>query len=182
MELTNVVWLGGATGSGKSSIARALAGRHDLQLYNVDHRTWTHSARCADDSFLALSMDERWLLPSPEQLVARFVAAAAERLPLILEDVAALPDVPGAIVEGPQLIPSLIAPYVAAPDQVLMLVPDQARQRATVAERGSMRLTSDPEGAAANLHRRNALLAEFIASKAEQHGYPLLHVDRDLGT
>jgi predicted GTPase len=40
VDLANVVWLGGATGSGKSSIARELARRHDLQLCNIDHRTW----------------------------------------------------------------------------------------------------------------------------------------------
>jgi hypothetical protein len=40
-----VLWIGGATGSGKTSISRALAFRHDLQLYNVDHRTYDHVLR-----------------------------------------------------------------------------------------------------------------------------------------
>jgi hypothetical protein len=178
VDLANVVWLGGATGSGKSSIARELARRHDLQLYNIDHRTWTHSARSGEGSFLTLSMDERWLVPTPEQLVQRFVQAAEERLPLILEDLAALPEAPGAIVEGPQLIPSVIAAAVTAPDQVLLLVPGEQRQRATLAERGSMRGTSDPGRAVLNLHRRNVRLAELIALEADRLGYSLLRVDR----
>jgi hypothetical protein len=179
VDLANVVWLGGATGSGKSSIARELARRHDLQLYNIDHRTWTHSARSREGSFLTLSMDERWLVPAPDQLVERFIRAAKERLPLILEDLAALSAAPGAIVEGPQLIPLLIA-AVAAPDQVLLLVPSEERQRATLAERGSMRGSSDPGRAAFNLHRRNVRLAELIALEAERLGYMLLRVDRSL--
>ena len=43
MDLSDVLWVGGAQGAGKSSIARAIAYRFDLQVYSVDHRTWTHS-------------------------------------------------------------------------------------------------------------------------------------------
>jgi hypothetical protein len=160
--------------------SRALARRHGLQLYNIDHRTWTHSPRRAEEAFLARSLDERWLEPSPEQLADRFVRAAAERLPLILDDLAGLADAPGAIVEGPQLIPSLIAPYIARRDQILVLVPSEARQRATLTERGSMSGTSDPERATANLHRRNVLLAALLERQAREHGLQTLRPDGGL--
>jgi hypothetical protein len=110
------------------------------------------------------------LRPTPEELVERFLAAAEERLPLILEDLAALPEAPGAIAEGPFLLPSLIAPHVVAPAQALFLVPSEGRQRETLTARGSMSLTSDPEAARENLTRRNVLLAQLIRGGATAHG------------
>jgi shikimate kinase len=81
VDLAQVLWIGGATGAGKSSIGRALAYRRDLQLYNVDHRTYDHVGRLPPNPFATLSQDERWLQPTPDELVARFIAAANERLP-----------------------------------------------------------------------------------------------------
>jgi shikimate kinase len=59
VDLRHVLWIGGATGAGKSSIARALAYRNDLQLYNVDLRTYEHVERSPPSGFAALSQDER---------------------------------------------------------------------------------------------------------------------------
>jgi hypothetical protein len=179
VDLRHVLWIGGATGAGKSSIARTLAYRNDLQLYNVDLRTYEHVERPRPSGFAELSQDERWLEPPPEELVDRFVANAEERLPLILEDLDALPELAGVVAEGPFLLPSLIAPLVAD-GQALFLVPDEGRQRATLAARGSMSLTSDPERARANLTRRNMLLAGRIRDEAEACGLSVLEVDRPL--
>ena len=67
MDLGRVLWIGGATGSGKTSISRALAFRHDLQLYNVDHRTYDHVLR------LPRAPKPDWSRP-PDELHERFVA------------------------------------------------------------------------------------------------------------
>jgi hypothetical protein len=59
-------------------------------------------------------MDDRWLHPSPRETADRFVAEARERLRLILDDLAELPRTPAVIAEGPQLLPSPVAPRVRA--------------------------------------------------------------------
>ena len=66
MPVRHVVWIGGAPGSGKTTVARRLARRHGLRLYSADTRTWEHrdralaaghaAARCWE----SLSPAQRW--------------------------------------------------------------------------------------------------------------------------
>lgn len=159
MDLVRVLWIGGATGAGKTSISRALAFRHDLQLYNVDHRTYDHVLR------LSPAPRPDWSRP-PHELAERFVEHARERWPLVLEDLAALPESPGVLAEGPFLLPELVPRDAGA----VYLVPTEERAQATVAERGSPPV----------LVERNRLLAQRIASAARALGFPVLSVDRPL--
>jgi hypothetical protein len=154
----DVIWLGGATGSGKTSISRILAYRHDLQLYNVDHRTFDHENR--------LGPRERdWTLPAGE-LVDVFVAYSHERWPLVVADLEALAATPAVIAEGPHLLPELV-PTGA---QAVFLVPSEQRIRATREERGSRPNISD----------RDVLLAAYIRGEAEKRGFAVVPVDRPL--
>jgi hypothetical protein len=162
MDLDHVLFIGGATGSGKTSISRALAYRYDLQLYNVDHRTYDHVERLPRPPVV------RWDLP-PDVLAEHFVDHARERWPLVLEDLAGLPDSPGAIAEGPFLLPELL-PSGA---QALYLVPDESRGRDTLAARGHR-----PHAKA--LLQRNVLLGARIRAAAERRGFAVVEVDRPL--
>jgi hypothetical protein len=159
MDLSGVLWIGGATGSGKTSISRTLAYRYDLQLYNVDHRTYDHVRR------LPPGPKPDWDRPATE-LADRFVAHARERWQLVLEDLAALPRSPGVIAEGPFLLPELLPVQATA----VFLVPTEERLRATAAERRSRPV----------LIERNVILAERIAASAHQRAFPVLDVDRPL--
>ncbi|HST18817.1 MAG TPA: hypothetical protein VLK36_14200 [Gaiellaceae bacterium] len=159
MDPVHVLWIGGATGAGKTSISRALAYRYDLQLYNVDHRTFDHVSR------VRVPPDLNWDLPPPV-LADRFVEYSRNRFELVLEDLAALPASPGAIADGPFLLPSLVPAGGAA----VFLVPGEERIRATGAERGQREVVVE----------RNLVLAERIASAAETAGLPVLPVDRGL--
>jgi hypothetical protein len=159
VELADVFFLGGAPGSGKTSISRALAYRHDLQLYNLDHRTWEHEHK------LPPRPPRDWSLPAAE-LADVFVAYSHERWPLVLADLAELPPSAGAIAEGPHFLPELVPEGAHA----LFLVPTDERVRATREERGSR----------ANLADRDVLLAQRFRVSAEERGFPVLPVDRPL--
>jgi hypothetical protein len=159
VELSHVLWIGGATGAGKTSVARTLACRHDLQLYNVDHRTYEHVYRAGGDAHPS------WDL-APAELAERFLAYSRERFTLILDDLRGLPPSPGAIAEGPFLLPSLVPPRAAA----VFLVPSPERIRATAAERATRPAVVE----------RNLLLAERIRADAEAARFPALDVDRPL--
>lgn len=178
--LGNLLWIGGGQGSGKTSIGLALSRRFDLQLYNVDRRTWAHVARAGPSAFMSLSLDERWVYPEPAQMLEWFVAGSAERIPLVLEDLARLPLSPIAVVEGPQLLPSLVAPLIGSPSQALFLIPEPGRQRARLLERGGMTETSDPGRARANAVERDLMISDRIATEAAALGLPTLTVDRPL--
>jgi hypothetical protein len=158
VDLSDVFWICGGPGSGKTSVSRALAYRHDLQLYNLDHRTYVHHGKLGDPEI-------RWDLP-PQELADRFCAYACRRFPLVLEDLAGLPPSPGAIAEGPHLLPELVPDGAAA----VFLVPTEERIRATRTERGSKPVVAD----------RDVLLAARIREQAELRGLTVLAVDRPL--
>jgi hypothetical protein len=109
VDLSHVLWIGGGPRSGKSSIARELARRFDLQLYAVDEHDAAHEPRMP--------------LVASDETVDGFLTASRHRFRLVLEDLAALPPSPAAIVEGSLLFPTSVAAVLRAPENALFLVP-----------------------------------------------------------
>ncbi|HZX02572.1 MAG TPA: hypothetical protein VFF46_06525, partial [Kribbella sp.] len=103
MSWPAMVWIGGAPGAGKSTIARDLARRGDLPLHPIDLWTYAHLDRLPPLRPLAED-----LAVGPSFAADAFVGIAQLRLELVVEDVRerGLGDVP-ALVEGPQLYPSM---------------------------------------------------------------------------
>ena len=61
------LWIGGGAGERQDvDRSRRSRERFELQLYNVDHRTWVHEARMPPTEFASLSMDERWVEATPD--------------------------------------------------------------------------------------------------------------------
>jgi hypothetical protein len=180
VDPSHVLWIGGGQGSGKSSIAKALSRRFDLQLYNVDRRTWVHEARMPTTEFAVLSMDERWVHASPERMLEWFVSTSRHRFRLVLEDLRDLPDSPSVIVEGPQLFPTSVAAVLSDHDQALFLIPDAGEQRARLLGRGPLPGTSDGLQARANATERDLMITARFAREARELRLPVLPVDRPL--
>jgi 2-phosphoglycerate kinase len=184
-DLTHVLWIGGATDSGKSTLAIQLAGRHGLQVYHYDRRDLAHHEILAQTnpayrSFLTASLGERWVFPEPEELFQRSLQSFRDRFPLLIEDLIALPRHPGIIVEGFGLLPELLAPLLSRPTQAVWLVPTPAFKQASMARRSKPSFasqTSDPERARANLLERDRLLTVFICEQVVSYGYTLYHID-----
>jgi hypothetical protein len=109
VDLSHVLWIGGGPGSGKSLIARELAGRFDLQLYAVDEHEAAHAPRMPT-------------LAEGEASDA-FLTASRHRFRLVLEDLASLPPSPWAIVEGSPLWPTSVAAVLRDPCHALFLLP-----------------------------------------------------------
>jgi hypothetical protein len=63
-DLSHVLWLGGPSASGKSTVGR-LARRNGLRWYSCDTRTWVHRDRTVADGhpgviqWAAMTVDER---------------------------------------------------------------------------------------------------------------------------
>ena len=180
VDLSHVLWIGGGQGSGKSSIAWALSRRFDLQLYNIDHRTWVHEPRMPGSEFQRLSMDERWVDATPQQMFRWFVEASRHRFRLVLEDLALLPPSPAVVVEGPQLFPTSVSAVLRFADHALFLVPDLAEQRERLLGRGPMLGTSDGLRARANATELDLLITSCFAREAAELRLAVLPVDRPL--
>ncbi len=180
MDPSHVLWIGGGQASGKSTVAKALARRFDLQLYNIDRRTWVHESRVPATEFGLLSLDERWVDPAPAQMLEWFVTTSRHRFRLVLEDLRELPDTPIAIVEGPQLFPTSVSAVLVDPDQALFLIPDRAGQEARLLARGPIPGTSDGVRARANATARDLLISDRLAREAREVRLTALTADRPL--
>jgi hypothetical protein len=180
VDLSHVLWIGGGQGSGKSSIGRALSRRFDLQLYVIDFRVWAHEPRMPETEFRALSMDERWVDATPRQMLDWFVTTSRHRFRLVLEDLAALPPSPVAIVEGPQLFPTSVSAVLRQADQALFLIPNLDEQRERLLARGPILGTSDGLRARANATERDLLITQRFSWEAADLRLTALPVDAPL--
>jgi hypothetical protein len=128
--------------------------------------------------------DERWLDAPPRELAEWSLELNSGRFRMILEDLAALPEEPGILVEGTPLLPWLVAP-LASPGHATWLVPsprfaaDRLRERPPL---GGFVASSDPERASRQRIARERFFAAAVTKGVRELGLPLVRVDgsRDL--
>lgn len=161
-----MVWIGGAPGAGKSTIARDLARRGDLPLHPIDLWTYAHLDRLPPLRPLAEDLDV-----GPAYAADAFVEIARLRVELVVEDVRerGLGDVP-ALVEGPQLFPSMADSVPAA----VWLLPDAEQTRRAREER--LARVDDGRERLESLLARDALLAERVRREAAERGRVVVEV------
>jgi hypothetical protein len=186
-RLQHIRWIGGGSGAGKSTIAGLLAEEYGLRLYHCDDTQPAHTARSnpVDDpmlhAFVAMTMDERWVKRTPEEMFRTFHGFHGEGFRLILEDLLDLPtDVP-VLVEGYKLLPRLVFPWLSRVDQAVWLIPTPEWRQTAFSRRGSLwsiaGRTSDPETALANLLARDALFTEEVERQAAALQLSMIEVD-----
>jgi hypothetical protein len=72
--LRDVMWLGGSVCADKTSAATVLAERHGLRVYHFDRQEPLHICRSVPErqphliAFMAMTMDQRWVLRSPDEM------------------------------------------------------------------------------------------------------------------
>ncbi len=183
--LRHVLWLGGATDAGKTTVAQLLADRHHLQVYHYDRYDFAQLYHLAQTMpayrrFLNASLEEAWLQPSPEQLVEWAIQTFRDRFPLVIGDLCALPQQPQIIAEGFGLTPELVAPLLSTPRQAVWLIPTPAFKEASMERRSKPSFrdrVSDPALARSNVLARDSRLAAHIRAEAESRGLLVYDVD-----
>jgi hypothetical protein len=166
-----MIWIGGSPGAGKSTLARELATANDLPLHPIDLWTYDHAERMPPGRPL-----EEDLARGPEFAAAAFAQHARDRIELVVQDVRErdLGPVP-ALVEGPQLFPSMAADLPAG--SAVWLVPDTEQTRR--ARELRLARVDDPAGRARleKLLGRDAVLAQRMRDEAV--GKALIEVPAD---
>lgn len=116
-DLSNVVWIGGPPGAGKTTVARQIARRYGVRWYNSDAHTWEHRDRAlrvghpAARRFESLTPAERAAEPPETQLA---MSLHADRGPMTVDDLRALPSSPLIVAEGTQIVPGMLPPRSTA--------------------------------------------------------------------
>ncbi len=183
--LTHVLWIGGATDTGKSTIAQRLATRHELHVYHYDKTDAEHHRKLAEtvpeiQRFNEASLDERWVIPEPSILFERALYSFSHRFALAIDDLLALPKDKPIIAEGFGLLPELVHPILSNRYQAIWLVPTQSFKRHSMERRGKPsfgKLTSNPEKAKMNLFLRDTMLADYYRKQVPIYGYTLYEID-----
>jgi 2-phosphoglycerate kinase len=183
--LAHVRWIGGAPDTGKTTVARRLAERLGWRLYLQDQFWREHSERATPEryphyaAFVAMTLDERWVLRSPEEMAAGVIVNSAELFDMALEDLLALPQEPPILAEGPWFFPGYVAPLLHSPHQALWLVPTPSFKEAShrVRKLALPQETSDPVRAFHNHLTRDLLLADHAEAEARQLGLIVWRVD-----
>ncbi len=171
-----MLWIGGAPGAGKSTLAWRLSRAADLPLHPVDLWAYDHQARRPPGE----SLDDQ-LARGPEAAADAFEAGSRERLGLVLDDIAArdLGPLP-ALVEGPQLMPELATRLPGG--YAVWLLPDPERTRLARQERLAIEdsLAGGPTAPRRDrteaVLRRDAVLAGRIQQAANRAGRPVIAV------
>ncbi len=121
-QLSHVLWLGGGTDAGKSSIVKTLGEKYRFRWYNFDYFEPAHIQRMNREThpgtfaFLDLTPDERWVLRSVEMMAQSTIAMWRERFSVVIEDLLSWPRDGVIVAEGPGLFPECVAPYISSPD------------------------------------------------------------------
>lgn len=174
-SLRHVLWIGGALGTGKTTIATLLARRHGLRWYSADTRTWEHRDRAlreghtAAHRWEAMTHAERWERSSPAEMLE--MSLHSERGPMIVDDLRALPSSPLIVAEGSPLPPQAVSSGIADPSRAVWLIPTPGFHRAQLEK---SQLAPGPR-------ELSFVLAAEIEREAKEHAAPTLTVDGSHG-
>ncbi|MEM7289300.1 MAG: hypothetical protein AAF412_02820 [Pseudomonadota bacterium] len=185
--LSHVRWIGGGSGAAKSTIARRLAKAHDAVIYDTDAVMSGHASRCSEHlcprlaNFMRMTMDQRWVVRSPNEMLETFHWFEGEGFNFIVEDLLALPNNRLVIAEGFRLLPLLVAPLLKDKRRAIWLLPTPAfRRRAFDARETTWDIpqkTSNPKLALANLMSRDELFTDRLHDEVSGLGLHKQKVD-----
>jgi hypothetical protein len=174
--LEHVLWIGGASGAGKTTLATRLARRHGLRWYSADARTWEHrdtAVRAGHEGAIrweAMSPEERHeiALADPQALV--HLNLDLERGPMIVDDLRALPVSPLVVADGSTVLPELVSQGHADRDRSVWLVPTLEVHRRFHEDNGMAHLVD---------YRWHVV--QEVERQADEHDVNVLRVDGSLG-
>ena len=185
--LSHIRWIGGGSGGAKSTIARGLRDARGAIVYDTDAAMRDHASRCPADqcphlaAFMRMTMDERWLSRTPQQMLDSFHWFQGEGFELIIEDLLALPRDTPVIAEGFRLLPHLIRPLIQTPQDAIWLLPSPTFRRLAFDARGTTwdipNRTRDPELALTNLLARDALFTQRLDREVTALGLRKIRTD-----
>ena len=191
-RLAHVLWIGGSTCAGKTTMTKLLGTRYGVRTYHVDKALREHMGQIDPVTYPALHewstmpWTERCVRPWKVQL-ADSIAAYEEQFRMVVEDLLSAAPTP-VLVEGAALLPHLVAPWLKHKRQAIWAVPSQAFLQQHHSKRISVVLrirgpTEDPDRAFRNWMDFGDEFARWIVESTEKLGLPLVVVDggRTLG-
>jgi hypothetical protein len=189
-RLAHVRWIGGGTGTGKSTLTTLLAARFGLDVYDGDQGERDYIPRMRPDkqprmaALLAMTPTQRWLDRSAAQIIGEMPSLHGETFPFVLDDLLARPAAKLVLVDDFRTLPREVAPLLTWPGQAIFLVATLAFRQQALRDR-----YADPARARANWGdadpqpfitarlARDELWDAEVRRQAQDAGLPVLWVD-----
>jgi len=174
--LAHVLWIGGASGAGKTTLATRLARRHGLRWYSADAHTWEHrdaAIRAGHEGaarWEEMTPDERHALADERPADLLSLNLDFERGPMTVDDLRRLPPEPLVVADGSTVLPELVARGNALSDRAVWLVPTFERHRSFHESNGM-----------AHLVEYRWLVIQEVERQAAAYDVNVLRVDDSLG-
>lgn len=172
--MRHVLWIGGSSCAGKTTVATRLARPHGLRVYSADTRTWVHRDRAiAAGNAAALRWESlepaaRWDR-SPDDLFE--MSLHRERGQMVIDDVASMPTSPLIVAEGTTLPAAAVSAGIPERSRAVWLIPTDGFEEAQL----------DAAGTTGGARVLSQLLKREIEREAQESGVPTLTVDGTRG-
>ncbi|MEV4111407.1 hypothetical protein [Nonomuraea sp. NPDC049695] len=189
-RLAHVRWIAGGTGAGKSTLARVLAERHDVFVYDGDLAERRHVQRCTPQqhpymcALLQTPLEQRWTGRTPEEIFQGMPSLHGETFGFVIEDLLDLPTDRPVLVDDFRILPADLAPLLTWPEQAVFLLPTPDFRRhalgtrfADIARARANWGNSDHTEAMANRLARDELWDGEVRRQALKVDLPILDVD-----
>jgi hypothetical protein len=140
-DFSHVRWIGGGTGAGKSTVARLLAARYGLGVYDGDRAGMRHFHQFDERrhpymaALMRLSPEERSTGRSAEEAFAAMPSRHGETFPFVREDLRAITGLGTVLVDDFSIRPADVAPLLTWPEQAVFLLPTPEFRRQALTER-----------------------------------------------
>jgi hypothetical protein len=172
-DLGHVLWLGGGTGAGKTTVAQWLSRKYQLDHYRYQYQDeWSRLERGDPDRY--------FVTPSPAEMLRWVLDTNRQRFKLALEQLLSRPSKP-TIAEGFWPLPDDVKPVLSSARQALWLLPTPQFRLFAITARGNLwalpNQTANPARALANLLERDRLLTLELAQMATSAGLRAINVD-----
>ncbi|WP_052410208.1 hypothetical protein [Paenibacillus durus] len=181
-----IYWIGGSACAGKSTIAKGYAEKHGLALYACDEHLGSHLKTItalnqpAMHKISRMNYNEAFYIRTVQKQLEEYIAFFKEDFAFVLKDLAEHFNCP-VVVEGNQLLPSLVFPHLQPQHKAIWMIPTEPFQRHHYSQRiwiqDILNSTDDPEAAFDNWMNRDALFADFVEKEARDLNLHVLKVD-----
>ncbi|MFD2613164.1 hypothetical protein [Paenibacillus gansuensis] len=181
-----VYWIGGSSCAGKSTIARMYAEEHGVKLYSCDEHFDRHLKNVSSTEYPAMhkvstmSHNEAFYAREVQEQLSLYIQSFVEDFSFVINDLAKRTDKP-CVVEGNQLLPSLVSAHLGEHHKAVWIIPTERFQREQYAKRvwihDILRNTENPKMAFNNWMSRDALFSVFVQNTASKLQLNVLQVD-----
>ncbi|OKP84836.1 hypothetical protein A3844_18810 [Paenibacillus helianthi] len=181
-----IYWIGGSSCAGKSTLAKMYAEKYELELYSCDEYFDRHLQDVATSEYPAMhkvstmSPNEAFYTREVQEQLSVYIQVFIEDFSFVIKDLAKRKDKP-VVVEGNQLLPSLVSAHLNEHHKAIWIIPTEQFQREQYSKRewiqGILQNTENPAVAFNKWMFRDALFSEFVQKSAFELQLNVLEVD-----